>query len=457
MGDREEDAKTSYNSLSPGNKRKGGFTASAFVFAFTSLENMGFVANMVSMVLYFGKVMLFDLSTSANTVTNFMGSTFLLALIGGFISDTYLSRLTTCLLFGTIEILALVLVTVQASSDHLQPNPCGKSNCLKGGTAFMFYISLCMLALGTGGVRGSLTALGGDQFDQKDPKEAKALSSFFNWLMLSTTLGAAVGVTAIVWVSMNKHWYWGFFMSTVAAFVGFVFLASGKPFYRLRAPGDSPIIRIAQVIVVAIKNRKLALPESPDELYEINDKETISSDPKIAHTNQFRWLDKAAILCEVASKPAPWTVCTVTQVEEVKILVRMLPIVASTIIMNTCLAQLQTFSVIQGSFMDRDLGSIEVPAPSIPVIPLLFMSILLPIYEFFFVPLIRKITHHPSGITQLQRVGVGLVLSAISMAIAGFVEVKRKNQAITDPAKPISLFGSPSNMASLELQTCSLL
>jgi len=141
----------------------------------------------------------------------------------------------------------LVLVTVQASARHLQPNPCGKSNCLKGGTAFMFYISLCMLVLGTGGVRGSLTPLGGDQFDQNDQKEVKALANFFNWLMLSTMLGATVGVTAIVWVSMNVHWYWGFFMSTVAAFVGFFFLASGKPFYRLRAPGDSPILRIAQV------------------------------------------------------------------------------------------------------------------------------------------------------------------------------------------------------------------
>jgi peptide/histidine transporter 3/4 len=77
--------------------------------AFTSLENMGFVANMVSMVIYFRQVMLFDLSTSANTLTNFMGSTFLLSLVGGFISDAYLSRLTTCLLFGTIEVLVIII------------------------------------------------------------------------------------------------------------------------------------------------------------------------------------------------------------------------------------------------------------------------------------------------------------------------------------------------------------
>lgn len=129
-----------------------------------------------------------------------------------------------------------------------------------------------------------------------------------------------------------------------------------------------------------------------------------------------------------------------TQVEEVKVLARMLPILASTVIMNTCLAQLQTFSVQQGSIMNLHLGSIEVPAASVPVIPLVFMSVLIPIYEFVFVPFARKITHHPAGITQLQRVGVGLVLSAISMVVAGIVEVKRRNQANKDPAHPISLF-----------------
>jgi peptide/histidine transporter 3/4 len=118
----------------------------------------------------------------------------------------------------------------------------------------------------------------------------------------------------------------------------------------------------------------------------------------------------------------------------------MLPILASTIVMNTCLAQLQTFSVQQGNIMNLKLGSFTVPASSIPVIPLIFLCTLIPIYELFFVPFARKITHHPSGVTQLQRVGVGLVLSSISMTIAGIIEVKRRNQGLKDPSKPISLF-----------------
>lgn len=69
------------------------------------MDNMGFVANMVSMVLYFMLKMHFDLSGSANTLTNFMGSSFLLSIVGGLISDTLLTRFHTCLIFGMLEIL----------------------------------------------------------------------------------------------------------------------------------------------------------------------------------------------------------------------------------------------------------------------------------------------------------------------------------------------------------------
>lgn len=149
-----------------------------------------------------------------------------------------------------------------------------------------------------------------------------------------------------------------------------------------------------------------------------------------------RCLDKAAVVPK-SVELTEWRVCTVTKVEEVKIVTRMLPIIGSTIIMNTCLAQLQTFSVQQGYRMNRHFGSFEVPASSVPVIPLIFMCILIPIYDLLFVPFARKITNHPSGITQLQRVGVGLVLSIISMVIAALVEIKRKNQ---NPLQPIHVF-----------------
>lgn len=69
------------------------------------LDNIGFVANMVSLVLYFLYVMHFDYSGSATTTTNLLGTAFLLTIVGGFISDTYMNRLNTCILFGIIQLL----------------------------------------------------------------------------------------------------------------------------------------------------------------------------------------------------------------------------------------------------------------------------------------------------------------------------------------------------------------
>lgn len=142
-----------------------------------------------------------------------------------------------------------MLMTIQGRYKDLHPNPCGKSSCVAGGIAVMFYASLSLLAMGSGGVRGALPALGADQFDQKDPKESKALATYFNFLLLSSTLGATIGVTIIVWVATNRHWWPGFLISLIGTFVGFIFLGFGKPFYRHQAPGDSPLLRIIQVFL----------------------------------------------------------------------------------------------------------------------------------------------------------------------------------------------------------------
>ncbi|KAK4266030.1 hypothetical protein QN277_027005 [Acacia crassicarpa] len=402
------------------------------------LDNIGFVANAVSMVLYFMMVMFFDVATAATSTTNLLGTTFLLTVVGGFISDTYLTRLNTCLIFGPIQLLGYMLLVIQSHNKDLQPaGPCGEKTCVHGSKAALLYASIYLLALGGGAIRGCVPALGADQFDYKNPKERKYIASFFNWLLLSITLGASIGVTFIVYINTVKmEWDKGFIISMSCSAAGLIFLALGKPFYRVREPGNSPLFRVLEVFAVAVKNWKVKVPENAHELYQVKNRH----EKPITHTEQFRFLDKAAVLGEGRSAEGKkWQVCTVTQVEEVKILTRMMPILLSTIIMNTCLAQLQTVSVTQGSFMDTKIRNFTVPPASIPVIPLLFMSVLIPVYEFAFVPLLRRITGHPNGITHLQRVGVGLVLSAISMTVAGIVEVKRRNQFIQH-RQLISLF-----------------
>ncbi|XP_057975386.1 protein NRT1/ PTR FAMILY 4.5-like [Malania oleifera] len=417
------------------------------------LENMAFVSNSVSLVTYFYGYMNFSLTKSATTLTNFLGTSCVLALFGGLISDTYLSRFKTCVLFGFIELLGYALLTVQAHFDQLRPFPCkdiapSKSNQCEAATGTqvaILFASLYLAAMGTGGIKAALPSLGADQFDEKNPEERALLSSFFNWFLFSLTIGAMVGVTFVVWISQNQGWDWAFGVCTMAVLFAIFFICMGKSMYRHNSPKGSPILRILRVFVAAIRNRNLPLPERADELHEIHDKEAGMETEVLQRTDQFRFLDRAAMvrITQTGITPGPWSLCTVTQVEETKILVRMLPIILSTVFMNTCLAQLQTFSIQQSITMDTQILSFRVPGPSIPVIPLLFMFILIPVYDRVFVPLVRNFTGIPTGIRHLQRIGVGLVLSSISMAVAGVIETRRKSVAVqhnmVDSAEPLPI------------------
>ena len=155
-----------------------------------------------------------------------------------------------------------------------------------------------------------------------------------------------------------------------------------------------------------------------------------------------RFLDKACIKIQDGANTmeSPWRLCTVTQVNQVKILISVVPIFACTIVFNTILAQLQTFSVQQGSAMDTQLTkSFHIPPASLQSIPYILLIIVVPLYDTFFVPFARKITGHESGISPLHRIGFGLFFATFSMVAAAIMEKKRRDSAV-DLNKTLSIF-----------------
>ncbi|XP_057869752.1 protein NRT1/ PTR FAMILY 4.5 [Cryptomeria japonica] len=418
--------------------KHGGMKAAKFIFVVEVLENMTFISIATNLITYFHSSMHYSIADSANMLTNYMGTSFLLTLVGGFVSDSFVSRFWTIIFFGSIETLGLIMLTVQAQIPRMKPEV-GSSEHPNAGQAGMLYTGLYMVALGAGGVKSSLPAHGADQFDSEgnNPLQKRLLSTFFNFYFFSLCVGGLLAVTIIVWVQDNLGWQWGFFISTAAIFIALLSFALGLTTYSNKIPSGSPLTRIAQVIVAAMRNRKLPLH---------NSRVTDSTFPDYVasqQTDQFRFLDKATLGWEITSTRSRWRVCTVKQVEETKLVLKLLPIFASTIMMNCCLAQLQTFSVQQGSTMNRALHRLEIPAASLTAIPLVFMVVLVPLYERAFVPLARRITGQESGITQLQRVGIGLLLSAVAMGVAAAVEMKRKrvatDHALLDTAQPLPI------------------
>ena len=123
---------------------------------------------------------------------------------------------------------------------------------------------------------------------------------------------------------------------------------------------------------------------------------------------------------------SPWRLCSVTQVEEVKLLLRLIPIWLSCLMFTVVQSQLGTFFTKQGSTLVRSIGSnFQIPPASLQGIVGIVILCAVPMYDRVFVPIARKFTGHRSGITVLQRIGIGLVLSTLSMVVSALVEAKR--------------------------------
>lgn len=426
--------------------RHGGMTAAIFVLGLQAFEMMAIAGVGNNLITYVFSDMHFPLSKSANIVTNFIGTIFLLSLLGGFLSDSYLGSFWTMLVFGFVELAGFILLSIQAHLQSLKPPKCNMtdaqgSHCeeASGYRALIFYVSLCLVALGSGCLKPNIISHGADQFRREDSRQSRRLSTYFNAAYFAFCTGELVALTVLVWVQTDSGMDVGFGVSAAAMVVGLVSLISGILFYKNTPPHGSIFTPIAQVFVAAITKRKQICPSNTDMLHgnkinESNDQiASAAESSNLRHTEKFRFLDKACIKIQDGARDSesPWRLCTVRQVEQVKIIISVIPIFACTIIFNTILAQLQTFSVLQGRSMDtRIKDHFHVPPASLQAIPYLMLIVVVPLYETLFVPITRRLTGRDSGISPLQRVGIGLFIASFSMVSAALVEKKRRDSAL---------------------------
>lgn len=143
----------------------------------------------------------------------------------------------------------LIILTIQARTPSLMPPTCDGPTCeaVSGSKAVMLFVGLYLVALGVGGIKGSLPSHGAEQFDESTPKGRKQRSTYFNYFVFCLACGALVAVTFVVWLEDNKGWEWGFGVSTIAIFVSILIFLSGSKFYRNKIPCGSPLTTILKV------------------------------------------------------------------------------------------------------------------------------------------------------------------------------------------------------------------
>lgn len=154
-----------------------------------------------------------------------------------------------------------------------------------------------------------------------------------------------------------------------------------------------------------------------------------------------RFFDRASLITskehdnEKQSNRNPWRLCPISQVEEVKCILRLLPIWLCTIVYSVVFTQMASIFVEQGDAMKTTIGKFRIPAASMSSFDIMSVAVLIFLYRRVLDPVVKKIKKikgEGQGITQLQRMGIGLVIAVMAMLSAAIVECYRLKYAKKD-------------------------
>ncbi|KAL2508250.1 Protein NRT1/PTR FAMILY 5.2 [Forsythia ovata] len=430
----------------------GKWKACYFIVGYEIFERMAYYGIASNLVIYLTQELREGTVTSSNNVTNWVGTVWMTPLLGAYIADSFLGRYWTFIIASAIYLAGMFLLTLAVTLPGLRPPSCGngvkEEDCDKHASLLqigVFYGALYIIALGTGGTKPNISTMGADQFDDFEPKEKFQKLSFFNWWMFSIFLGTLFSNTFLIYIQDNVGWRIGYGLPTLGLGISILVFVVGTRYYRHKPPSGSPLTQMARVLVATVRKWKVVVPDKPKVLYELRLEEYSKPGQfRIDHTTSLSLLDKAAVETGANS---PWMLCPVTQVEQTKQMIKMIPILVASFIPSTMIAQINTLFVKQGTTMERSIGpNFKIPPACLTAFVTIFMLISIVIYDRFFVPIVRKYTGNPRGITLLQRMGIGLVLHVVIMITAFLAErrrlkVARENGIFEkDQIVPLSIF-----------------
>ncbi|KAG1666566.1 hypothetical protein FOA52_000533 [Chlamydomonas sp. UWO 241] len=392
--------------LPPKKKRSVLHIICPFILSNEFCERLAFYGLATNLVTYITTMIGGQASTAAIMVSIFIGACYTTPLIGAVLADSVWGRYKTIVVFSCIYLLGISVLTLSTVVARTAPG----EKASWGAYAWL-YSGLGLIALGTGGIKPNVSAFGADQFNLASAQDRREKESFFNYFYMVINFGSLIAVTTIVYVQDQVSWTLGFAIPGVAMLAAICVFTAGSPVYVHVPPTESPVMRVGKVVYAALHNRwkkkhaspdstvGTASPDSDNSLRAGTVRESAAAtangtggagsssmaaasfarltarnlDLPVATTSMsHRWLEDAItewqtsqgeyIHMEGLAGYSP------QQVEEVKLVLRLLPVFFSSILYWTIYTQMSAMFVNQGNLMARAVGvagrTVTVPAAS---------------------------------------------------------------------------------------------
>ncbi|XP_052108311.1 protein NRT1/ PTR FAMILY 1.2-like [Arachis duranensis] len=406
---------------------KGGLITMPFIIGNEALAKMASVGLSPNMILYLIGDYRLKVVKATKIMFFWFAATNFAPLFGAFLADSYLGRFLAIAFGSIITFLGMALLWLTAMIAEARPSPLSQESATAPQLALLI-TCFALISIGGGGIFCSL-AFGADQLNNNNnKKEERVLESFISWYIASQAVSVVFSLTAIVYIQDRFGWKLGFGVPAALMLLSTVFFFLLSHRYVKHKPHKSLLTSFAQVIVVAFKNRKLQLPPTTHHpiLYHHNKDSTL-----IAPSHKLRFLNKACIITN-NNNNSSWSVCTIEQVEELKAIIKVIPLWSSGFMLSISSSQ-SSFFLLQAKTMNRHItSSFQIPAGSFSVFIMISVFITAAVYDRLIIPLASKLRGKPVRISAKNRMGIGLFFCFLDLVVSAVVENIRRRKAIRE-------------------------
>nr|XP_025885993.1 protein NRT1/ PTR FAMILY 1.2-like isoform X3 [Solanum lycopersicum] len=439
MEDSEKQTSSHSSPIPIKSRKKGGIITMPFIIANEALENVASYGLLPNMTNYLMGEYRMGFTTTQNLLFFWSAATNFLPIVGAVVADSYLGRFLTIGLGSIFSFMGSAVLWLTAMIPKARPPACNQAGqackSTRGPQYMLLVFAFLLMSVGAGGIRPCSLAFGANQFDKggSNPNKQTVLESFFAWYYTSSVVSVLIALTGIVYLQDKLGWKIGFGVPAMLMFLSALFFFLASPFYIKQKVRSNVFASFIRVIVVAFKNRKLHYPNQNSDYHSKN-----GSGPQVP-TDKLRFLNKACIIRSPEDvKPNgpngvaanPWNLCTVEQVEELKSLIRVVPLWSTGIMISINLSQ-SSFPLLQAQSMNRHLSKgFQIPAGSFGMFLMIALTIWVFLYDRVMLPLASKIRGRPVRLKPIVRMGLGIFVSCMSMLVSGIIEHIRRRRAI---------------------------
>uniref|UniRef100_A0A0E0L9U6 Major facilitator superfamily (MFS) profile domain-containing protein n=1 Tax=Oryza punctata TaxID=4537 RepID=A0A0E0L9U6_ORYPU len=402
------------------------------IIVVASVERFAYKGVASNLLTYLTDVVEMSTSAAAKSVSTWSGVTSMLPLLTAVLADSYWDRYSTITASSLLYVVGLIGLTLWALLHTRMP-------------CSTLFFPLYLISIGQGGYNPSLQAFGADQLDIGDgddgggdngttaateEQRSKVKSLFFQWWYFGICSGSLLGNTTMSYVQDTVGWGLGFAVPTAVMAVSVAAFFCCTPLYKQRQPRvvhhkpcrDHSVLKALKSLLASVAAREITLPsrDGDDDADIVSELELQEKPLKLADEKQ----EEAMTMSEAAAPSVA------------KIILRLLPIWTMLLMFAVIFQQPMTFFTKQGMLMDHRVSVGGGGGAAFVIPPAMLQSsitvsiiLLMPLYDRMVVPLTSLVTGHGKGITVLQRIGVGMVLSIVAMAVAALVEARRLRSA----------------------------